>query len=111
MIYLVAYDREPMRANPAFLTALAENVNSYRKFMRGVWIVESDAATADDLSGPLCRAATRADNVLVIRVVDDFAGWMEGATVDWLNKMSSRLAFDAHRRRTSEHEIGTETSP
>jgi hypothetical protein len=95
LIYIVTLDRQPVRPVPGFVKALNALAEYVQSVMPGVWLVDTGRSrnTADDIFEAVRPHMLKSDSVLVIRVKDDFNGWLKAEAMDWLQTSSSNGDF------------------
>ena len=84
-----------MRAVPEFIEVMKTCSRSgyYWRLMSNVWLVDtqiSPQVLADSLKNTL----TEADSLFVIRVKDDYGGWLTQPSWDWLHTSRENGDFD-----------------
>lgn len=86
-MYLVTLQRSPARATPAFTDELQQNSQFHRKVMDNVWIVDTWLG-ARALTEVLRVHLLATDQLLVIRVQDEYSGWLHRDVWTWLRGAS-----------------------
>lgn len=92
MIHLVALERVPQRGMESFVDKLSSE-DSFWKVMPNVWLVDT-TLDAEALTKKLRRYISDSDTLLVIRVTDDYSGWLKQEAWDWLEASEENGDFD-----------------
>ena len=85
MVYLITYDLNKIGQNYDELYKAIKNLGSWWHYLDSNWLVETDNSS-NNISEILRNEIDNNDNLLVIKVTKDYAGWLPQEAWDWLAK-------------------------
>jgi len=84
-VYSVSYDLNKPGQNYSSLYEELKNSNSWWHYLDSTWLVYT-FESANQLSNRLRKHIDSNDSLLVIRVTNDYAGWLPEEAWDWIRK-------------------------
>lgn len=85
MVYLITYDLNKSGQNYDGLYKSIKKLGLWWHHLDSNWLVET-TYSAEQIAATLRKAIDENDNLLVIRVYDDYAGQLTKKAWDWINK-------------------------
>lgn len=93
MIHIVTLERNPIREMSAFEDAIRQGCRYLLPVMRNVWLVNT-VESPPQLFERLRHHMRKADNLLIIRVQNQYSGWLTKTSWDWLRTSASNGDFE-----------------
>ncbi|MDY7092609.1 MAG: hypothetical protein SX243_06520 [Acidobacteriota bacterium] len=90
-IYNVSYDLRKPGKNYSGLTNELKNSPDWWHYLGSTWLIAT-RETAGQLYNRLAQHLDKNDSVLVIRVSNDYSGWLTQEAWDWINKYFRQAA-------------------
>lgn len=84
MVYLVSYDLNKSGQNYDGLYSAIKELGSYCHCLDSSWLVETNL-NSGQISTFLRQRIDDNDNILIIRVMKDYQGWLPKEFWDWLD--------------------------
>ncbi|HAT3956512.1 TPA: hypothetical protein I9Y43_005207 [Kluyvera ascorbata] len=84
-VYCVSYDLNKAGQNYNALYEELKGSNGWWHYLDSTWLISSNE-TATQLSDRLRKHLDSNDNLLVIGVTNDYAGWLSQEAWDWIYK-------------------------
>lgn len=91
MIYSIQYDLNRPGQNYADLHAAIKSCGAWWHYLDSSWLVDT-TLTASGIWTRLSPHIDKNDNMLIIGVTRDFAGWLPQDAWSWINQRTSKLA-------------------
>lgn len=83
-VYCVSYDLNKSGQNYSGLHDELKNSSSWWHYLDSTWLI-STHETAKQLSDRLLTKIDTNDRILVIKVTNDYSGWLTQDAWDWIN--------------------------
>jgi hypothetical protein len=85
MVYLITYDLNKIGQNYDGLYKAIKNLgSSWWHYLDSIWLVEISNSSADQISDILIKEIDKNDYILVVRVLEDYGGWLKKEAWDWI---------------------------
>lgn len=84
-VYCVSYDLNKAGQNYNPLYEELKSSPGYWHYLDSTWLI-STSETAEQLSARIRTNIDDNDNLLVIKVVRDYAGWLPSKAWEWINQ-------------------------
>lgn len=84
-VYCISYDLNKTGQNYEELYEELKKSPGFWHYLDSTWLI-STTETADQLSNRIRLHLDDNDNLLVIKVVRDYAGWLSKKAWDWIDK-------------------------
>ena len=91
MIYLISYDLNKPGQNYADLYEAIKSTGAWWHHLDSTWLVDTQL-TAVQVSEKLRPCIDNNDNLLVIGVTKEYAGWLSKTAWDWLRERVKKAA-------------------
>lgn len=86
MVYLITYDLNKPGQNYNSLYEAIKKIGRWWHHLDSNWLVETNNNSASQISDILRKEIDKNDNLLVIRVTRDYAGWLPKKAWDWIDQ-------------------------
>jgi hypothetical protein len=87
MVYLITYDLNKTGKNYNGLYEEIKKIGKWWHYLDSNWLVDTNSST-NQISDALKTQIDADDNLLVIRVTKDYAGWLPKDAWEWLNQIN-----------------------
>lgn len=84
MVYLVTYDLKQPGQDYSSVHEAIKACGAWWHFLESTWLVDGHL-TADQIAMRVRHHIDQNDNLLVIGVTGDYAGWLPRAAWEWIN--------------------------
>lgn len=84
-VYSVSYDLNSPGQKYENLYQELKNSNSWWHYLDSIWLIRTHE-TASQLSERIRKHLDNNDSLLVIRVTNEYAGWLPQKAWDWINQ-------------------------
>jgi hypothetical protein len=91
VIYAINYDLKSPGQDYEKLHEAIKGLGPWWHYLDSCWLVDTELR-AQGIWTQISANVDQTDNVLVIRVSRDYAGWLPQAAWDWINARSGRMA-------------------
>ena len=90
-VFCVSYDLNKPGQNYNELIKELKDSQVWWHYLDSTWLIKTDES-ADNLSSRLKKHLDKNDNLLIIRVTKDYAGWLPKDAWDWIQKNVTQCA-------------------
>jgi len=85
MVYLITYDLNKEGKNYDGVYAAIKKLGKWWHYLDSNWLVET-SSSASEIGSILNKEIDKDDSLLVVRVMNEHAGWLPQEAWDWINQ-------------------------